>query len=250
MGGITSTRRAEVTALNFCKDDDLKPKKPLGSLVGAKAARGSHVFEISGYSLHRERPGECIRATSAVFAVGGYDWKIIFFPGAFQGCSEYVGAFLVLKSEDKGIRVRASFHLSLVDVTGSAPPYTMEGVNEFEPEISECSGCFAFKKRSDLEASPYYLHDDRLTIECAITVEDVKRLAEVPPSNITEEHLGKLSLQGKEDTDVTFEVEGEDFVGRNDYYETIRHLLVAADRYAIDSLKIRCESILCESIDA
>uniref|UniRef100_A0A3B6CBG5 BTB domain-containing protein n=1 Tax=Triticum aestivum TaxID=4565 RepID=A0A3B6CBG5_WHEAT len=41
-----------------------------------------------------------------------------------------------------------------------------------------------------------------------------------------------------------------DDLGQDDYQETIRHLLVAADRYAMERLKIICESILCENIDA
>lgn len=35
----------------------------------------------------------------------------------------------------------------------------------------------------------------------------------------------------------------------NDYGEMIRHLLVAADRYAMDRLKLMCQSILCESLE-
>uniref|UniRef100_A0A8R7R7M5 BTB domain-containing protein n=1 Tax=Triticum urartu TaxID=4572 RepID=A0A8R7R7M5_TRIUA len=41
-----------------------------------------------------------------------------------------------------------------------------------------------------------------------------------------------------------------DDLGPDGYQETIRHLLVAADRYAMERLKIICESILCENIDA
>ncbi|KAM0904543.1 hypothetical protein ACQ4PT_017983 [Festuca glaucescens] len=311
MGGITSTtRRAELTAMNFCYDDDLIPKTAEGCNVAAKKVHGSHVFEISGYSLHRELPdGDLGRAMSAVFTVGGFDWVIVVLTGGLQGCVKKfpaLGAFLQLMSEDEGTRVRASFHISLVDVTGSAPPYTMVGTNEFdpEPERSGCSGRLDFKLKSELEASPY-LREDRLTIECGITVEcvitavdkDVKSFAELPPSDIT---------VFTEHTDVIFEVEGEDFpahrrvlamrspvfkaelygemrendidritiadiqpavfeallnfvytdslpavedLGRTDYVETIRHLLFAADRYAIDTLKSICEGILSENID-
>ena len=38
--------------------------------------------------------------------------------------------------------------------------------------------------------------------------------------------------------------------GRDDYKEIVMHLFVAADRYAMERLKIICESILCENIDA
>jgi hypothetical protein len=109
-------------------------------------------------------------------------------------------------SEDEETRVRESFHISLVDVTGSAPPYTMVGTNEFdtEPERSGCSGRIDFKLKSELEVSPY-LHEDRLTIECGITIEcvitavnnDVKSFAKLPPSDI---------IVFTKHTDVIFEV--------------------------------------------
>ncbi|GJN36687.1 hypothetical protein PR202_gb25570 [Eleusine coracana subsp. coracana] len=35
----------------------------------------------------------------------------------------------------------------------------------------------------------------------------------------------------------------------NDHSEMIRHLLVAADRYAMDRLKLICQSILCEGLE-
>ncbi|XP_051196201.1 BTB/POZ and MATH domain-containing protein 1-like [Lolium perenne] len=35
----------------------------------------------------------------------------------------------------------------------------------------------------------------------------------------------------------------------NDHSEMIRHLLVAADRYAMERLKLLCQSILCENLD-
>ena len=40
-----------------------------------------------------------------------------------------------------------------------------------------------------------------------------------------------------------------DDVGRDDYEETVRHLLVAADRYAMERLKMICENFLYNNID-
>jgi speckle-type POZ protein len=147
-----------------------------------------------------------------VFDVGGFGWQIVFLTRGMFANGEHVAAFLTLVSEDQqeDIRVRASFQLSLVDVTGSTPPHTMVGSNEFDPEEyrSGCSGCLAFKNIKELEA--HYLHDDRITIECVITVEGVitadnkdaekSSADEVPPFD--------MNFEG---TDVIFEVEGEAF---------------------------------------
>jgi speckle-type POZ protein len=177
MGGTTSTRRVEVMAENCWYDGDLIPKTSLGSHV--------HVLEISGYSLHRERLRECDSLRSAVFTVGGYDWQIQFFPcGVLGYFKDYVAAYLFFKSKNKNIRgMRASFQFSLVDGTGSMLPYTIPRTTyKFDSGSNMWCGHHDFMKRSDLEVSPY-LHDDRLTIECAITiVRDVESLPKVPPS--------------------------------------------------------------------
>ncbi|KAI5011436.1 hypothetical protein ZWY2020_013573 [Hordeum vulgare] len=246
---------------------------------------------------------------SAVFTVGGYDWQIHFFPGGvIECCKDHVVAYVFLMSKNEEIKVRASFQLSLVDVTVSAPPRTMTtATQELKNTTNKrCVGLHKFMKRSELEGSPY-LRNDRLTIECVAdiaVVNDVKPIAKAPPSDIAE-HLGRL-LREKESTDVVLEVKGEDFpahkivlamrspvfkaelygamraknmsriiisgmqpavfevllhfiyndslpamddIGQDDYQETIRHLLVAADRYAMERLKITCEGILCDNID-
>jgi speckle-type POZ protein len=215
-----------------------------------------------------------------------------------------VAAYLVLKTKENDICVRAYFQLSLVDVTGSTLPHTIGGKNEFRSDNMGRCGDHTFMKRSELEGSPY-LHDGRLTIECLITIaKDVKSLPEVSSSDSIEQ-LGKL-LQEKEKADVVLDVGGKAFpahkimlamgspvfkaelygamrekdmdwitisdmrpvvfeallhfiytdslpampdLGRSDYHEIIKHLLVAADRYAMERLKIVCESILCKNID-
>ncbi|XP_044320329.1 BTB/POZ and MATH domain-containing protein 2-like [Triticum aestivum] len=274
----------------------------MGSIIcarrAAKTVQGSHVFKISGYSLQRERLA--VSSRSAVFTVGGYDWQIHFFPGGvIDCCKDYVAAYVFLESKNKDISVRASFQLSLVDVTGSAPPRTLTtGATELNTTDKPCAGLHKFMKRSELEGSPY-LRDDHLTIEC------VAEIAKAPPPSDIVEHLGKL-LREKDGTDVVLEVEGDAFpahkivlamrspvfkaelygamrakdmsritisdmhpavfevllhfiyndslpamddLGQDDCKEIIRHLLVAADRYAMERLKIICESILCENID-
>ncbi|KAF7036127.1 hypothetical protein CFC21_046875 [Triticum aestivum] len=270
-----------------------------------RAGWGSLVFDVSGYG------GVSLDVQSSeVFTVGAYDWQIRFYEeGVFGHSGGYVAVYLFLVS--KKAKVRATFELSLVDITGSTPPRTMRTVDaEFDSGDRTCFGHPEFMRKSELEASPY-LRGDRLTIECAITIckeapVSSKSFAEVPPSDITD-HLRKL-WQGKEGSDVTFEVQGEAFpahktvlamrspvfkaelygalrendMGRviigdmqpavfeallhfiytdslptmddlyqdqDEYKEIIGHLLVAADRYAMERLKIICESILCKNID-
>ncbi|CAM0942702.1 unnamed protein product [Alopecurus aequalis] len=276
----------------------------------AKPVQGSHLFEISGYSLYQEVPGAASSIQSDVFTVGGYEWRIMFFPrGITPDFKDYFSVYIFLQSNiygDDDVRVKASVQLSLVDVTGSSPPHTM--TSKFDSSSFQSSGHIYFKKTSDLEGSPY-LRDDRLTIECVITLDkesmlQVRPSAQVPPSDIIE-HLRTL-LQEKEGTDVIFEVQGEAFpahktvlamrspvfkaelygtmrekdmsriiivdmqpavfeallhfiytdslpvmddLGHDDYEEAIRHLLVAEDRYAMERLKMICESILYNNID-
>jgi speckle-type POZ protein len=72
-----------------------------------------HVFEIHGYSLHKELgAGKFIQ--SAAFTVGGHKWRIRFYPGGREEESEhYVSVYLELLS--KTAEVTALFSFWLVD---------------------------------------------------------------------------------------------------------------------------------------
>ncbi|KAL6659257.1 hypothetical protein ACP70R_003297 [Stipagrostis hirtigluma subsp. patula] len=277
--------------------------------------QGKHLFEIFGYSQHRGMGiGEFIR--SGTFSVGGRDWAIRFYPDGFSMSSVgHISVYLELLGNDKDVKVHASCDLGLVDHTTGLPTtvhktnmrmFSCDDTNRFSPQNG------AFMSRSQLEASRY-LRDDRLTIQCIVTVRRAPQVSaaellldeiEVPPSNIGED-FGKL-LDEYEGADVTFSVGGEffsankivlaarspvfraEFYGpmrearaqhvtiedmlptvfrallhfiytdslpdmddrkENDYQEMIRHLLVAADRYAVDRLKLICQSILCKHLD-
>ena len=81
---------------------------------------------------------------------------------------------------------------------------------------SYCWGAPSFKKNSELEESPY-LRNDRLVIECDLTVikepfivnAAITAEVQIPPSDLAE-NFRKL-LEAAEEADVTFEVEGEIF---------------------------------------
>ncbi|CAL5011142.1 unnamed protein product [Urochloa decumbens] len=238
------------------------------SRCGVEASRGAHVFEVGDYSLHKGLGvGRFVR--SATFDAGGYEWSVLFYPdGSTENAEDCVAAGLELMTADAGVR-------------------------------------------SQLEASQY-LRDDRLSIQCVVTVIKETRVSEartvseigVPPSDLAE-HLGRLLEEG-EGADVTFDVQAEsipahrtvlasrsmvfkaelcgqmkersedriavddmqpavfrallrfiytdslpamDDLNKDDSLEMTRHLLVAADRYAMDRLKLVCAQILSKSLD-
>ncbi|XP_037433190.1 BTB/POZ and MATH domain-containing protein 2-like [Triticum dicoccoides] len=287
------------------------------STCSPEAAEGTHVFDILGYSKHMgmgQDPGSYIQ--SGVFAVGGHNWAIRFYPDGYKSENQdYIAVFLQLMS--KSTKVRASCDLRLVDqCTGLRSSVIKTGPRIFNSDDSSrfAPGTAQFKKRSEIEGSAY-LKDDRLMIECIVTVFEKPRVTKTteaksppkidrPPSDMAK-HVGKL-LEEKEGLDVSFIVGGEtieahrlvlamrspvlkaelygpmrearagqcitvkdmqpsifrallhfiytdslpgheDFEGEENI-EIIRLLLVAADRYAMERLKMVCQSILCEDL--
>uniref|UniRef100_A0ACD5WD07 Uncharacterized protein n=1 Tax=Avena sativa TaxID=4498 RepID=A0ACD5WD07_AVESA len=163
--------------------------------------QGTHVFDILGYSKHRGMGNDadsCIR--SGIFTVGGYDWTIRFYPDGYdERYKDYIAVYLELLS--KSAKVRASCDLRLVDqCTGFSSSVHKTGPRMFS---SDDSTKFApqtcdFKRRSEIENSAY-LRDDRLTIECILTVIKKPHVTEtkpfpkidMPPSDMAE-HVGTL----------------------------------------------------------
>jgi speckle-type POZ protein len=139
------------------------------------------VFDILDYSKQRGMGNShksFIRSES--FTVGGYDWAIRFYPDGYgKSSKDYISVYLELLSE---IEVMASCDLRLVDQrtrlassvhkTGTRI-FRSHGHTKFAPDFS------SFKKRSKIENSDY-LRDDRLTIECVVTVIKPRQLLPQP----------------------------------------------------------------------
>ncbi|KAE8808639.1 TD and POZ domain-containing protein 4 [Hordeum vulgare] len=188
------------------------------SACTAGAAEATHVFDILGYSKLRgmgNKPESYIR--SGIFAVGGYEWAIRFYPdGNGKESQDYISVYVELLS--KSTKVRASCDLKLMDhCTGLSSSmhktepriFNSGDVTAFAPQTSE------FQRRSDIEGSSY-LKGDHLKIECIVTVFDKPHVTDtrpglckigMPPSDMTE-HVGRL-LEDKEGFDVSFIVGGE-----------------------------------------
>lgn len=171
---------------SYCFDLDLLHVPDLGHGATVRAssgiprrpatmASGKHVFEVTNYSLHR-----CLDAGSFVHSptldVGGYAWSILFFPGGYppgvkDDSGDYVAVGLVLVTD--GVLVEFSRDMALVDMTTGERWFGDKSDNiEIDTRTPDSLNlwCFTrFRRRDDLEASPY-LHEDRVVVECTLTV--------------------------------------------------------------------------------
>uniref|UniRef100_A0A0A8YN87 MATH domain-containing protein n=1 Tax=Arundo donax TaxID=35708 RepID=A0A0A8YN87_ARUDO len=108
--------------------------------------------------------GKYIR--SGIFAVGGHEWRIRYYPsGSEEDFKDYASVFLGHVGEHIKVRVVYDFRL--------ADPATGLSSSVFSsPMVYDSAhpswGTNMFKKRSELEAS--YLKDDCLVIQCDVTV--------------------------------------------------------------------------------
>ncbi|CAL5011198.1 unnamed protein product [Urochloa decumbens] len=142
----------------------------------APPTRGVLSFEITGYSQHRGLGvGKFIQ--SAAVNVGGYRWCIRCYPDGYTTDSKgFVSVYLELLS--KNAKVRAHFELKLVNQKDGYSPViwctnapvlfnTRDAATN--PTISWGIATSKIMERKELEAS-LYLKDDRLIIECHVTV--------------------------------------------------------------------------------
>uniref|UniRef100_A0A0E0M7V5 BTB domain-containing protein n=1 Tax=Oryza punctata TaxID=4537 RepID=A0A0E0M7V5_ORYPU len=276
------------------------------------------LLKIDGYSLTKGIP-TCSSLKSSQFTVGGYRWRIDYYPNGYCADSaDYISLFLLLdESATKNVKVQAKwrFQISYTGQVDKPPSLATAKVYTFG-EGSWSWGYDKFIKREEFEKSDN-LRDDSFTIRCDIVVVRQIRAEEtteilpaetfvsVPPSDMNQQ-FGDL-LETEKGADVVFEVGGETFAAhrcmlearsplfRAELYSLMKesdtagvvriedmeaqvfklllcfvytdslpemengdedvmcqHLLVAADRYNLERLKLICEEKLCRyiSVDA
>ncbi|KAK4477992.1 hypothetical protein RD792_017257 [Penstemon davidsonii] len=151
------------------------------------------------------------------FLVGGHLWEIRFCPGGHRRVDEsgevYVSLYIALVSKCEG-GVEAYMEYVLLDPSGNKwhvnnknlmiGPY-MGGPYSLNDK-SSMWGHASFCKRAELETSQF-IKDDCLSIQCTVGV--VKTSIPLPLSDLGQIY-GQL-LKRKEESDVSFEVEGEVF---------------------------------------
>uniref|UniRef100_A0A0E0P561 MATH domain-containing protein n=1 Tax=Oryza rufipogon TaxID=4529 RepID=A0A0E0P561_ORYRU len=263
------------------------PPRSSTSTIVAGAASGSHCLKIDGFSRTKGLPaGE--RLQSIPFTVGGHRWRLNLQPNgnAAEGhaslyllLDEDVAKPVTAQFEFSiGAENRPSFFLLHVKrMKLKHAPFT--------PRVSTCNfasraawGFSKFLKWADLE-NQRYLEYDCFVIKCDVVVINEFRtvggttsaaatpaapsFVSVPPSDLCQQ-LGVL-LDTEKGADVVFRVGGETFAAhrallRFIYTDSLpemkkgeedimfQNLLVAADRYNIERLKLICEEKLCEYV--
>ncbi|KAI4969614.1 hypothetical protein ZWY2020_000528 [Hordeum vulgare] len=149
------------------------PKSPGISTISTctpEKARGDHVLKIEGYSLCKGLGvGKVIH--SAPFAVGGYDWRLSYYPDGYtEATKELVAVLLELLTKD--VEVRALYHLTLIEQAARTSPAQLTwpkptGPVVFRNPARDALSCLdqysMFVQRSLIEGSAYlYIPDDIL----------------------------------------------------------------------------------------
>ena len=91
------------------------------SMCTPRRDRGTHTFKIAGYSLHRGL-GAGRYVQSATFDVGGYLWRIEYYPDAEMEMKDGDYASVSLELVTADAQARAFFEVRLVDQASKLPP--------------------------------------------------------------------------------------------------------------------------------
>ncbi|KAF0892500.1 hypothetical protein E2562_016807 [Oryza meyeriana var. granulata] len=220
--------------------------------------RGASLWETSEtchtitYSLlHGMEAGKYV--TSSIFSVGGYNWYVRFYPDGWSAnCAGSASVSLHCHNPSKDVTTRFMVLAKKDKIYGTSPVDTIFspahpawGFDEFVPK---------FELKSALKSSSSHLN---LMIKCVLTVRQ-------------ESHSGGKSAElysaMKEKTTQCIKIDDieppifdallhymytdsmlDDFKGD---MAKLQHLLVAADRYGIERLRMMCEEKLSVIMDS
>ncbi|TVU42531.1 hypothetical protein EJB05_08943, partial [Eragrostis curvula] len=233
-------------------EDSRRPERKTVSRSALETERCTHVFQIDGYALHKDLVTAGKYIQSATFAVGGLDWCVLFYPNGdgddySEDGGDCVCVYLQLMCETLEAH-RVQFDFRLVDPVTGVSSSEFSGDREFSSEDASW-GTRNLMWISMLELE--YVRNDRLVIECDVTVvigmavSKSETIFDIHPAvrcvGSSWKHAGpsvfkaflhfiyKDSLPAMDDLD---EVEKN---------EMVKHLLVAADWYAMERMKVICE---------
>uniref|UniRef100_A0A8I5YNY9 Speckle type BTB/POZ protein like n=1 Tax=Pongo abelii TaxID=9601 RepID=A0A8I5YNY9_PONAB len=250
-----------------------------------KVVKFSYMWTINNFSFCREEMGEVLK--SSTFSSGPSDkmkWCLRVNPkGLDDESKDYLSLYLLLVSCPKS-EVRAKFKFSLLNAKREETK-AMESQRAYRFVQGKDWGFKKFIRRDFLlDEANGLLPDDKLTLFCEVSVvQDSVNISghtntntlKVPECRLAED-LGNL-WENTRFTDCSFFVRGQEFkahksvlnrVEINDldpevFKEMMRfiytgrapnldkmadNLLAAADKYALERLKVMCEEALCSNL--
>ncbi|KAL6654231.1 hypothetical protein ACP70R_007696 [Stipagrostis hirtigluma subsp. patula] len=260
MGANTSRNPAGYQRLNASAAAAGSGNGGSTSTISPESATGWHVLKVEGYSQTKGVLGVDRCICSGTFVVGGRAWRLKYFPdGKSEKSADYLSIFLHLDdlpSPNGG--VRTTFKFSLLDHAGRPVSYATGEHASLFSSSSPSWGIEHFIKRNVLESS-YLKGGDSFQIRCDLTVTEIRAPTTIdggespPPPSDLHRHLRELVASDMEArvfkamlhfiyTDTLPEIQDHKIV-------ITQHLLVAADRYKMQRLKLICEGMLLEHID-
>ncbi|CAL5001060.1 unnamed protein product [Urochloa decumbens] len=195
--------------------------------------------------------------SSDEFSAGGYSWRIVCYPhGNERGNADYLSIFLKLVSESKD-NIKAIFDVFLMGRDGK--PSDSDAC-WCAPEDNPRWGFPQFVKRRDL--APIYAANGRVTMVCGVSSSCA--VTPIPYRRRRRQILGSILADATMPVITVEEIDPAvfgvllrfvytDFFPEHEELggsptDMLQHLIAAADRYALDRLKIMCSQNLREKV--
>ncbi|CAL5003181.1 unnamed protein product [Urochloa decumbens] len=217
-----------------------RPAKRTESTFTTETARGTHVFRIIGYSLQKGiSRGKFIR--SANFAVGGYDWAVRFYPDGDDSEEDclVIDCDVTVIKETQVVETATTIEIQV------PPPDLLDGLGKLLESDEVADVTFTVK------GEVFHAHKVMLAVRSPVfkaklygPMRGDKGRGHINVEDM-EPYVFKALLHFiyKDSLPAMDELDGDEDG------EMVKHLLVAADRYGVERLKLICESILSKRLD-
>jgi speckle-type POZ protein len=188
------------------------------SRIVGKAASGFHLLRIEAYSQTKtDLAGQNIN--SGDFSVGGYSWKVKYYPNGRDTTSaspDYISVYLQMQGYKKP-NLQAQYKFSILDLAGnvaySLPAKTdnfKAGDDDDDLEEQICCGQERFIRKEDLERREDLIKDDCLTFRC-----DVGGFTELDTFPLAREDSKEDDDDAEEDDEFGLKPEHHGYAGRH-----------------------------------